>query len=119
MSDNNEWKQAYFEMNKKYTQAVAQEKLFKAILVTSIERVLDVAKRYDALLGSTATGTSELIFKHLEKNCIGTPKQREDVKKLIAGSKPMAVSSSELERARGYQKALQEELSKITTSRPS
>jgi len=98
MIDQTDWKNAYYELNKKYIQSAAETKLFRKISDRSIEGVEKVALQYERLLDHSIRNSAD-VAAHKLKGKIDE-KLLQDLLLEILECRPM-----KLDRSRAHESA--------------
>lgn len=109
MSEPNDWKNAYMDMNRKYVQAVAQKKFFLQRLQDSADKVVQVSQQYEYLLNKTLDDVTNILNSEFGGNDI--------FKKLvgeIADIWPAKVKRETAQKmAEDFKKSIKEEVNKL------
>lgn len=70
MTEQNDWKNAYTDMNRKYVQAVAQKKFFLQRLQDSGDKVVQVSQQYEQLLNKLLNDITDILNSEFGGNDI-------------------------------------------------
>lgn len=107
-----EWKTAYQTMSKKHAAACARERMFKEILLKSIDAMTDVCSKYDSVI-LKAFGDAQLKIAEALKECGVAPGVIVKAKKACAKSAPpKVVTDLAVARAKAYRQSLIDDLAK-------